>query len=441
MRKKYKITLLLIILIEFLLNIFSIKTITISKIFLDYIISIIFLIVFILNKKNRKYLIDLITLKRLLLYLACKTNFFERDAVIFIDNSLIENDSEPIDNFTLFEYIIKIKDKRFSPYYILNIKNPLYEKIKKQYNKNIISYSGSNSDMKIILKLFKTRFWLDSFQSLSNFFPQFQKRLFKSKYITTVYTQHGINYFKYSMHFKKIIGQQVYNKVIYSNEVEKNTILKNMYGYKEENCIKNGLFRWDKLQNTSRKIIFIYFTFRSFIKKNPENFQQTRYYSNIKSLLDSQKLNHILRENNIELKIAMHHVLSNEMKVEKISNLEIVNDCDVNNIKNISALLITDYSSMAFDFLIKNKPVIFYRLDSDEQFFNKNDIINNENIEFRNNEIFNVLYNETDVINMIKYYIENDFQLEKEKQEKADKFFYYKDNFCERFYDWMIENK
>jgi CDP-glycerol glycerophosphotransferase (TagB/SpsB family) len=88
--------------------------------------------------------------------------------------------------------------------------------------------------------------------------------------------------------------------------------------------------------------------------------------------------------------------------------------------------LITDFSSVAFDFMFQDKPVIFYLLDKEDNGLHELDKSDIDNFDFKKFLIPNVCFEEQEVINLIKKYVENDFKLEKDVKAQYDKFFYTK---------------
>lgn len=79
--------------------------------------------------------------------------------------------------------------------------------------------------------------------------------------------------------------------------------------------------------------------------------------SNIQENLDSE----------YQLLLKVHPLLYKYFKDDKeLSNLFIPDSIDVNETLSIVDLLITDYSSIFFDFYIKNKPIILYIYDKEE---------------------------------------------------------------------------
>ena len=89
------------------------------------------------------------------------------------------------------------------------------------------------------------------------------------------------------------------------------------------------------------------------------------------------------------------------------------------------SLLITDFSSISFDFMFQKKPVLFYFIDVNEKFDFKEKsymkIDENNSIYFQN-----VFYEKISLINEVKYYINRKFHLNVGLSKKYKSLFYYK---------------
>ena len=97
-------------------------------------------------------------------------------------------------------------------------------------------------------------------------------------------------------------------------------------------------------------------------------------------------------------------------------------------------LFITDFSSIVFDFMYLDIPVIFYRFDIDLD-ENTKDF---ESITFaanRDSYLYNCYYDEENTVNAIIKYINNGFVLEEENKEKNKVFYTYleRNNVCRNF--------
>lgn len=377
-----------------------------------------------------------------LLVRGCNKNTQDRN-VILIGDLFFEKDIAPIDNFAFFEYIMSLKDSKFEAYYILNKHYFLYDKIKKQYGKHIIPFDNKYSPwfyLTIARLCSKIRYVLDSFDAFSLIFNSL---FYKAKYIDIIFTQHGITFFKQEYIQKNVYGAEKLNLTTISNDFEKEIFTKRG-GFKNRQLIKLGLFRWDKVKDISKnmaeKCIFVYFTYRHYLLQI-DDISTTTYIQKIKSLLNNRDLKDFMLQHNIKFKIALHHGLLRYIDNLLMDNCEIISEDDIGSMKNKASMLITDYSSMCFDFMLQNKPVIFYHLDEEDFLASALDNKYSENINSLNKYIFNVYNTENEVISTVQKYIKNSFILEKANKIKSDKFFYNKSNICEKFYNYLLKHE
>jgi CDP-glycerol glycerophosphotransferase (TagB/SpsB family) len=86
-----------------------------------------------------------------------------------------------------------------------------------------------------------------------------------------------------------------------------------------------------------------------------------------KTPIELERLNDLLKKNDATFLIKLHrHDYSMAMK-EKCSHIRVLdNESDMYPLFSNVDLLITDYSSIFFDFLLTDKPVLFYPYDIDE---------------------------------------------------------------------------
>ena len=371
----------------------------------------------------------------------------KRDYILIMDN-LWESHANIQDNFTFFQYIKDNKKSNLTPFYIINENSPYYKILKKQYKKSIIKYSEKNCltmYINLFLILPKLRYVIDSFQSVNIFKHNFAKIIKESKNITLIFTQHGITFFKPDYINENIYGKNIYDKVIVSNEFEK-FLFMDRGKFNNGDIIENGLFRWDKIADTStnqvQKSIFLFFTTRRYLSKIA-NIEQSLYVKSIKKIIQSIYQSNILKTNNLKLKLGIHHSIAHIFSDFYFNNdIEIVSEEGIAKVKNEASLLITDYSSMCFEFFIQNKPVIFYQLNDIEDCKRTTPELDLENpYKGKEDKLFNICKQEQEVVDIIRNYIDSDFELSKRQQKQVSSFFYYKNNFCKRFHDYLILNK
>ena len=86
-----------------------------------------------------------------------------------------------------------------------------------------------------------------------------------------------------------------------------------------------------------------------------------------KTPIEWGRLNNLLKKNDATFLIKLHRFdCSNPMK-ENFSHIKVLhNESDIYPLFSKVDLLITDYSSIFFDFLLTDKPVLFYPYDKDD---------------------------------------------------------------------------
>lgn len=146
------------------------------------------------------------------------------------------------------------------------------------------------------------------------------------------------------------------------------------FGYKNNEVKYLGFARFDRLIDTSKseikKQILYMPTWRAYLR-DTQHFEKTNYYNKIKEVLTSRSVNGILERNNLELVYFVHPSIRDMKKYFETfadTRIKIYNneDCDLQKLICSSSLLITDFSSVYFDFAYQGKPVIYYHFDYEE---------------------------------------------------------------------------
>ena len=302
-------------------------------------------------------------------------------------------------------------------------KNDLYKEfcLENKRCNIIIKDSYINGDflekyLELILKLKVTVAGAD-FLAINHLF-------YNIEYITSINIGHGVKYFK-SFLYKDYTSPQKYNKLVLAPSSKIISVAKN-YGWKDENIIKICLPKWDKYNNISKqmnkskKSIFLFFTWRELnLNKKGEKLTISKYYiNNILLLLNNTKLNDELKKNNITMFLGLHQNLMylKEYMNKNFKFVKIINNEMISDLLMESSLMISDFSSVIFDFIYQKKPVIIYIPDYEdpdikelysEAYYNLIKSLGNGTIPFENK-----FYNSQDVVDKIIFYINNNFKIE-----------------------------
>jgi len=228
---------------------------------------------------------------------------------------------------------------------------------------------------------------------------------------------------------------------------EYNAILNKDYFY-DKNIVKIlGLCRHDYLSNETKKIIAIMPTWRSYlgtnnnytidgIKRYDKSFLETNYFKFYNKLINNNKLIRAVESYGYKIKFMPHPNVINYIDFfHENKNIEFCNiSTKYSEIFNNSALIVTDYSSVAFDFAYLRKPVIYTQFDK-EEFFDKH-ICEHGYFDYEKDGFGEVEHDLDSTVNRIIEYIENDCKLKNEYRERIERFFAFNDhNNCKRVYE------
>ncbi|MCR4718163.1 MAG: CDP-glycerol glycerophosphotransferase family protein [Firmicutes bacterium] len=149
------------------------------------------------------------------------------------------------------------------------------------------------------------------------------------------------------------------------------------YNYPNGVIKRLGLCRYDALlgEHQVKRQILVMPTWRYYLRTmNNEEFKQSEYYKSFNSLITDERLNRMLDENDYELVLYLHYELQKFTNLFCTDNKRVkvmgMLDTDVQTLLMESAMLITDYSSVFFDFAYMKKPMVYWTFDR-ELFFSE----------------------------------------------------------------------
>lgn len=223
------------------------------------------------------------------------------------------------------------------------------------------------------------------------------------------------------------------------------------FGYPDRAVKYLGLSRFDELHGfTTKKQIVVMPTWRQWFGFTPaqgrsqeeyRNFTESEYYKRFQSLLNNKLLDVILEKNDVRLIFYPHHEIQGFLNAFSTASSNIViadeKDYDVQQLLKESALLITDYSSVAFDVAYMRKPVIYYQFDTD-MYFKKH--YPKGYFEYERDGFGPVIRDEKELVEAIHATVFNGLVNDKKYLSRAKRFFPLFDrNNCERNYQAIME--
>lgn len=228
---------------------------------------------------------------------------------------------------------------------------------------------------------------------------------------------------------------------------------KKRYDYPDKNIAYTGLCRYDALidKSTNNYCLFMP-TFREWLRtsdstKTRANEEeetrmiQSEFYNHYVSMLNEEDFTKFCSDKGITVYFYLHYTLQPYVSLfaASITNPNVIvcdrDEYDVQHLLLVSKLLVTDYSSVAFDFAYMNKPVVYDQFDYSsyrelhyhEGYFN-----------YVRDGLGPVYYDKTDTLQWIKHMFSNDgnIEMEDEYRKRLCNFFILRDQRnCERVYN------
>jgi len=352
--------------------------------------------------------------------------YFNKNIWLFMDRTFEADDSAEI----LFEYVINQNNPNVTPIFTIKKDAPDFTRLSKigktipflsQYQKLLFLHS------KKVISSHADDIIINPFQGLVNDLLD----LYRFDY---VFLQHGI--------IKDDISDWLnrYNKNIklFVTSVigEYQSILDYQYFYDESVVKLTGLPRYDKLDNKPENKIALAPTWRQHLaidvadadRGHAVAFKETYYYKYYQSFISDNRLNEALEKHNLTMQFYIHPSFKAQYidfkpgKSVQIKKLPY----DYKKVKSVSKLMITDFSSVVFDFAYLRKPIIYGQFDED--IFWKMHMSRPGYFSYRKNGLGPVTTDLTSTVDKIIEYIENDFKLEKKYKNRIEKFFAFDDN-------------
>ena len=218
--------------------------------------------------------------------------------------------------------------------------------------------------------------WVD------NPFGEDRKYLIDLYHFDLIFLQHGISKDDVSNFLHKFMKN--YSLIVTASKFEYNSFLSTQYGYTSKNIKLTGFSRFDNLRinenkniNYSNKTILLIPTWRMNLKGtfNPitfegiysNNFKNSDFFIFYNSLMNSPKLLDAMKKYNYTGIFCLHPSFSEQWRDFNNNSLfNIMNKYDYQTLFLKSSILITDYSSVFFDFAYLKKPIIYTQFDNEE---------------------------------------------------------------------------
>ncbi|MDD7350048.1 MAG: CDP-glycerol glycerophosphotransferase family protein [Clostridiales bacterium] len=233
-----------------------------------------------------------------------------------------------------------------------------------------------------------------------------------------------------------------------SAKPEYESIIRGDYFYDESVVKLTGLPRYDNLKQdiTPEKTILILPTWRAALACRLNNdtgeriynplFKQSDFYQFYNRLIHDERLIALMKEKGYRGKFFLHTHHKVQLKdFQGNDTIEVMqNGIDYQEEFQKNALLLTDFSSVAFDFAYLKKPVIYAQFDR-ETFF-KGQVYSEGYFDYERDGLGPVCYDYEETVQTLMEAIRNDCKLDSVYDERSNAFYrWFDEDNCKRVYE------
>ncbi len=362
------------------------------------------------------------------LYPLCKL-FFGRKSHWLI----CERGNEAQDNgFVFFKYLVE-NHPEIKPVYLLRKTSKDYEKVAKIGK--VVEFGSIKHFMMAIGCPTKISSHLFGYAPWVQMTTYFRRNTTHDRHI---FLQHGII---------KNLHEGLFGDVCKSLDLfvcgakpEYDFVLSNFH-YRDGVPLYTGLARYDLLDNhtTKNQLLFMPTWRTKLAMVDTDCFLKSDFYKEWNKLVNNSLLLETCKNHNLNIKFYLHYSLQNYSKLFKGNDVVKVigfGEEEVQDLLKDSKLLITDFSSVFFDFGYMNKPVVYFQFDEDT-FYDEH--YSKGYFDYRRDGFGDVTLNADDAVKSILGLINNNFKPRNDYLERMSSNFVYRDNKnCERIYNAIL---
>lgn len=345
-----------------------------------------------------------------------------------------------------FRYLAETPHPGIKPYFALSPQSPDYGRLKKVGR--VIPFGGWRYKILYLLadSMISSQgeeYIFHPFREYSGLYRDMAQR---QKFI---FLQHGVLENDLSGWLSR------YNKnismFVTTTASEHAAVLSGPYGYTSKVVKLTGLPRYDRLYHQERKMITIMPTWRAYLvtgvipstgrRELKAGFRESQYFAMYNQLLNDQRLFDTAKKMGYTIAFLNHpNMTSAAEKMTSDPQLQwLKQGTPYRDIFARSDLVITDYSSVAFDFAYLRKPVIYYQTDKDT-FFSGAHTCGIGYFDYERDGFGEVEYSVEALVERIIAYMENGCKLKEEYRARIDATFPFHDqNNCQRVYEEILK--
>ncbi|MBR0413676.1 MAG: CDP-glycerol glycerophosphotransferase family protein [Clostridia bacterium] len=327
------------------------------------------------------------------------------------------------DNAYHFFKYLRREHPELNAVYIISGDSPDREKVASLGN--LVEYGSFRHYLCYLLAKVRVSTHIDGYSPDILFFHKFGK-LFPD-HAKKIFLQHGI--IKDDLPFCH--AEQTNIDIFVCSAVPEFEYVEKNFGYKPGIVQLTGLCRYDNLKKPgqpTRKLLFMP-TWRSALRTcNKKTFAQSDYFNTYNSFLNSQALAGLLEKYDYELIFYPHFEVHRFLDCFETNNARVkIADFKNNDVQDLlinSDVLITDYSSIFFDYAYMRKPLVYYQYNEAEF---REGHYKQGYFEYGRDGFGPIAATQEDVVETLHRFLENNLQPDEMYLERMNTFFKYND--------------
>lgn len=249
-----------------------------------------------------------------------------------------------------------------------------------------------------------------------------------------IYLRHGISKTNSTRWLRK--ENKNFAILVATTYPEYQAMLEDDYHYDEGQIRLCGLTRYDHLYDDAKgkNIIIFMPTWRAYLVNEldvhtdsrtlKKGFDESSFYEMYQKVFSDERLHEAAQKYHYVFKLMLHPAMPRECeKYFMHSGIEILDrNARYRELFAESKLLVTDYSSVAFDFAYLRKPIVYYKYDA-EEFFSGKHIYDKGYFDEERDGFGEVEYSPENLVDRLIEYMQNGCQLKHLYRDRIEKTF------------------
>lgn len=330
-----------------------------------------------------------------------------------------------------FEHACRFIKKRAECYFIISKISPDYNRLKK-IGTVVEAFSKEHCVLLLLADyIFTSQLngWIENpFGRLEEYF----RDLYHQAKI--VFMQHGVTKDDQTLWLNRY-NQNLY-AIVTSAEKEQTAFLKYPYFYDVKQIWDTGMPRMDRLYQDDKKYILFMPTWRRGLMEQrfdekegvyrwflKEEFRESKYYQAYHGIMNHRGFLDVCKEKGYRVLFMPHPIMQPFAEYFEVSE-EIVRLPYSTRWRELfaqSSLMVTDYSSVAFDYAYLKKPVIYWQFDKEE--FQKMHTYHPGYFDYQRMGFGEVVITQKQLIRIIERYLNNGCREKKKYRKRCEKFY------------------